>query len=159
MAMRSEPSLTSSIARSALRAAFFVGFTPFLSRAAVEEDAVQRGEKIFQARCASCHGRLGEGVEKKHPDPLAGEKSVPELARYIEKWMPEDEPGTCVGQDAEDVARYIHGAFYSPIAQARHRKARVERSRLTVRQYQNAVADLVGGFREAGGAGPSRRVL
>src|SRR6185503_16341252 len=106
------------------------------------------GEAIYRKRCASCHGESGEGVEGKHRDPLAGDKSIAELARYIEKSMPEDQPGTCVGREAEEVARYLHDAFYSPIARARNQKARVELSRLTVRQYRNAVADLVGSFRE-----------
>jgi hypothetical protein len=52
-----------------------------------------------------------------------------------------------LGNDAQLVAAYIHGAFYSPLAQARNRPARIELSRLTVRQYRNAVADLVGSFR------------
>ena len=60
------------------------------------------------------------------------------LARLIAKTMPEDEPGTCVGPDAEKVSAYIYDAFYSKAAQARNpmRPARIELSRLTVRQYQ-----------------------
>ncbi len=47
------------------------------------------------------------------------------------------------------VAAYIYDAFYSKAAQARNpfRPARIELSRLTVRQYRNAVADLIGSFR------------
>jgi len=45
------------------------------------------------------------------------------------------------------VSAFIHDAFYSPIAQERNRPARIELSRLTVRQYQNAVSDLVASFR------------
>ena len=40
--------------------------------------------------------------------------------------MPEDAPGTCVGEEAAQVAAYIYDAFYSPIAQARSRHARIE---------------------------------
>ena len=61
--------------------------------------------------------------------------------------MPDDDPGSCVGEDAEKVASYIHDAFYSKTAQARNRPARLELSRLTVRQYHNTVADLIGSFR------------
>src|SRR5207244_12673845 len=50
----------------------------------------------------------------------------------------------------QKVAAYIHDAFYSPLGQARNKPARIELSRLTVRQYQNAVADLVGSFRTPG---------
>ena len=46
------------------------------------------------------------------------------------------------------IAPYIYDAFYSPIAQERSRPARVALSRLTVRQFKNAVTDLIGGFRE-----------
>lgn len=118
--------------------------------------AADPGERIYQERCARCHGPAGEGVKGKHSGPLVGDKSVPELARYIAQSMPEDKPGTCTGREAEEVARFIHGAFYSPIAQARNRKARIELSRLTVRQYRNAVTDLVGGFREAPPTGGER---
>ena len=94
-----------------------------------------------------CHGALGAGVAGGHERPLVGEKSVLQLARYIAKNMPEDAPGTCVGDEAEQVARYIHETFYSPIAAARNRPVRIEPARLTVSQYRNALADLVGAFR------------
>ena len=99
--------------------------------------------------CASCHGTSGEGTDDHYPRPLIGERSVASLAKLIAKTMPEDEPGTCVGPDAEKVSAYIYDAFYSKAAQARNpmRPARIELSRLTVRQYRNAVADLVGSFR------------
>ena len=66
--------------------------------------------------------------------------------------MPEDAPGECVGEDAERVAAYIYDTFYSKDAQARNkfRLPRIELSRLTVRQYRNAVTDLIGSFRESG---------
>lgn len=112
-------------------------------------DEKDQGKRTYRELCASCHGASGQGVDGKHADPLVGEKSVLELARYIEKWMPEEEPERCVGEDAERVARYIHEAFYSPIARARHREARIELSRLTVSQYRNSVADLIGSFRPA----------
>jgi mono/diheme cytochrome c family protein len=111
------------------------------------EAALEAGEAVYRLRCASCHGASGEGVEGKHPQPLAGERSVAHLARFIEKSMPEDAPGTLAGEDAEKVARYIHEAFYSPIAQARRRPPSIDPARLTVRQHRNAVADLISSFR------------
>ena len=105
------------------------------------------GEQIYRQTCAKCHGPNGEGVKAEYPDPLVGDKSVAQLAKLIAKTMPEDKPGTCVGGDAEKVAAYIHEAFYSREARERNRPPRVELARLTVRQYRNAVADLVGGFR------------
>ena len=105
------------------------------------------GEQIYQKLCASCHGATGEGDNNRYPQPLTGDRSVLELTEYIERTMPEKEPEKCVGEDARRVAEYIHGAFYSPIAQARIKPPRIELARLTVRQYQNSVADLIGSFR------------
>ena len=44
-------------------------------------DAADGGERIFLERCASCHGRGGEGVKGKHARALIGDKSVQQLAR------------------------------------------------------------------------------
>src|SRR5262245_17096222 len=117
-------------------------------RHAVGRDAAAatRGEQVYMERCASCHGPSGSGVKDRHEAPLQGNKSVQQLARYIEKNMPEDKPGTCVGEEAEAVAKYIHESFYSPLAQARNKPARIESSRLTGRQFQNVLADLVAAF-------------
>jgi mono/diheme cytochrome c family protein len=119
------------------------------------------GEQIYQKRCASCHGPEGEGSEENYPQPLVGERSLAQLTRYISKRMPEDDPGTCVGEEAEKVAAYIYEAFYSREAQARNQSKlpRIELSRLTVRQYRNAVADLIGSFRAAPGRWDEQRGL
>jgi hypothetical protein len=58
-------------------------------------------------------------------------------------------PKKCTGPDADRVAAYIYETFYSPVAQARNRPARIELSHLTVRQYRNTLADLIGSFRPA----------
>jgi mono/diheme cytochrome c family protein len=105
------------------------------------------GEQIYRQTCARCHGASGEGTKDDYPHPLAGKRSLEQLTRYVAKSMPEDDPGTCVGEDAKKVAAYIFEAFYSPVAQARNKPARVELSRLTVRQYRHAVADLLNGER------------
>lgn len=109
--------------------------------------AEETGEQIFQSMCAKCHGAQGQGVEDQFPDPLAGERSVDELAALIDKTMPEGAPEKCNAEQSKKVAAYIYDAFYSPVAQARNQPARIELSRLTVRQYQNTVADLIGSFR------------
>ncbi|HZY85022.1 MAG TPA: DUF1592 domain-containing protein [Gemmataceae bacterium] len=105
------------------------------------------GEQIYKQQCASCHGAKGEGSDE-FPHPLAGEKSAAQLARLIAKTMPKDAKVKCTGDDAQKVAAYVYDTFYSRAAQVRNKPARIELSRLTVRQYRNAVADLVGTFRE-----------
>jgi cytochrome c553 len=112
----------------------------------------QTGEQIYRRKCASCHGPTGEGTDDPYPRALVGDRSVPALARLIAKTMPEDAPGECVGEDADKVAAYIYESFYSKAAQARNQRdlPRIELSRLTVRQYRNAVTDLIGSFRAAG---------
>ncbi|MFO0907451.1 MAG: DUF1592 domain-containing protein [Isosphaeraceae bacterium] len=115
------------------------------------------GEQIYRQACLRCHGPSGEGT-KEYDRALAGDKSITQLAKLIAKTMPEDDPGTCTGEDALKVAEYIHGAFYSPLARERNRPARIELSRLTVRQYRNAVADLIGSFR-SGAVWPKERGL
>ena len=60
--------------------------------------------------------------------------------------MPDGKADLCVGEDAARVAKYIYEAFYSPAAQARNQPARVMFSRLTRRQYEESIADLMGEF-------------
>jgi cytochrome c5 len=119
---------------------------------------VPSGEQIYRKKCASCHGASGEGTDDYYPRALVGERSIPALARLIAKTMPEDAPGECVGEDADKVAAYIYEAFYSKTAKGRDkfRVPRIEISRLTVRQYRSAVADLVGSFRDSGRWGEER---
>ncbi|NBT14215.1 MAG: hypothetical protein EBS56_11670 [Planctomycetia bacterium] len=82
-----------------------------------------------------------------------------QLAAYIDETMPEDDPSQVTGEAARQVAEYMHGAFYSAVARDRNRPARVELSRLTVRQYQNTAADLVAGFRGRGPGADAERGL
>lgn len=112
---------------------------------AAEED--RTGEQIYRQLCASCHGANGQGDNDHYPQPLAGDRSLSELAQYIDKSMPENEPEKCGIEDSRKVASYIYDAFYSPIAQARIKPPRIELARLTVRQYRQSLADLVGASR------------
>jgi len=125
-------------------AAWMLATGPELVRA--DEPSLSKGEAIYVNQCASCHGKAGEGAED-YPHPLIGDKSVQQLSRYITKRMPEDDPDLCVGEDADAVALYIHETFYSSVAQARNKPPRIELSRLTVRQHENALVDLIGAFR------------
>ena len=100
------------------------------------------GRLIFEKLCADCHGTKGQGVKDKYDDPLAGDWSVEKLARYITKNMPDEKPKLCVGEEASQVARYIHNAFYSAEARAQNQTSRITLARLTNRQYRESVADL-----------------
>jgi Protein of unknown function (DUF1592)/Protein of unknown function (DUF1588)/PA14 domain/Cytochrome C oxidase, cbb3-type, subunit III len=105
------------------------------------------GPEIFKKQCAKCHGKNGEGVKGKFEDPLQGERSLERLTRYIERNMPDDKPGSCTGENATNVAKYIYDAFYSRQARLRGAKPpRIELARLTNRQYLNSVADLLKEF-------------
>lgn len=97
--------------------------------------------------CASCHGDKGQGVIDKYDEPLHGNRSVEALTKRIARTMPDDDVGTCVGDDASRVAAYIYETFYSPRAQARLHPAEFDISRLTIAQYRTTVADVVGRFR------------
>ncbi|QDV31322.1 PA14 domain protein [Planctopirus ephydatiae] len=116
-----------------------------------EEDPHQaakvRGQALFAQKCASCHGAAGQGGTESYKTPLIGDASIVELTRIIDATMPEGEPEQLDKAQSEDVARYIYDAFYSPDAQIRNSPSRIELSRLTVRQYQQAVTDLLGSFR------------
>lgn len=107
------------------------------------------GEAIYRDQCISCHGEQGEGTDEyKHA--LVGDRSVVELTKFIHDTMPKDSAEDCVGPDAERVAKYMYEAFYSKDAQARLHPPRIELARLTVRQYRNSLADLIGSFRDRG---------
>jgi len=102
------------------------------------------GVAVYQKSCVKCHGADGQGVKGEYEEPLAGNRSLESLAGRIERTMPEDEPELCVGEDARQVADFIYREFYS--LEARQKKGllpRIELARLTVPQYQNAVADVL----------------
>ena len=103
------------------------------------------GAQIYAASCVQCHGERGGGSEY-HESRLEGDLSVAQLAELIGETMPEDDPGSLSAVEATAVASYVHDAFYSAIARARNQPARISLARLTVRQYRNAVADLIGSF-------------
>src|SRR5260370_12704712 len=105
------------------------------------------GRDIFRQHCAKCHGRNGEGVNGKYDGPLQGDRPMEKLTRYIERNMPDDAPGTCKGQEAAAVAKYIYDAFYSVEARLRNTKPpRGECARITNRQYLTTVPPLLKEF-------------
>lgn len=103
------------------------------------------GLVIYREHCQHCHGDDGIGTAE-HPKPLEGDRSIAQLATYIDQTMPEGDPEAVSMEEARAVAEYIHGAFYSTIARDRNRPARADVVRLTARQYLHSLADLVGSF-------------
>ena len=136
------------LASAGVGTALLASFTGALNAQSARPAAARTGAQIYKQDCASCHGAKGQGG-KGYAKTLAGTRSVGELSRYIHKTMPPGPAKKLSQTEASAVARYIHDAFYSPIAAARNRPARIELSRLTVRQYRHAVADLIGSFRPA----------
>ena len=119
---------------------------------------IETGETIYNEQCAYCHGTAGDGT-KKTTRALVGDKSLSQLAVFIQKAMPEDDPGTCTVEESKKVAEYIYTAFYSPDAQARLHPQQVSLSHLTVAQYRNAVADVIGSFRQQTGSSDGKQGL
>ncbi len=125
---------------------------PCLSAWAAEvKPAESAGAVIYKKMCAECHGDRGQGVDGKYDEPLIGERNVEQLARKIDKTMPEDNEGACVGADAKQVAEYIYHAFYSAEAQARINPPTKDLTRLTIAQHRTSVMDLIGHFRQGPG--------
>ncbi len=150
-------SLLARYAALTIALTFCVPLAGFLRAHAIPKKPA--GDQIYRQQCASCHGAKGEGTQS-HSRALVGDRSIGDLGRYIAQYMPPGAPKKLSAEDAQKVAAYIHNAFYSPLAQARNKPARIELSRLTVRQYRNAVADLVGSFRtrpQAASASADRR--
>lgn len=125
--------------------------------------APRAGEIVYRDDCMRCHGPVGQGVAGKADEPLVGEKSIASLAKYIAREMPESDPGTLSLADATASAEYVHKAFYSAEARARNHPPRIELAHLTVRQYRESIADLLGSLRgmtsttESGGLAGSYR--
>ena len=141
---------------SKVRLCTVICFIFFISMVSIADEIP--GESIYKAECVRCHAEGGIGTQLA-PDPLLGDLSLNQLAAYIDEAMPEDDPSKVTGEDAVRVANYIYNGFYSAVARERNRPARVEMARLTNRQYQNTLADLLGFFRGNGPEVDSQRGL
>ncbi len=113
------------------------------SRITAQGDQLTLGAAIYKKQCIRCHGQQGEGVKDKYASPLEGDKSINQLALQIKETMPENAPDSLTKQESEAVAKYVHESFYSKIARERNKPVRADLSRLTVRQYRLAVADVI----------------
>ncbi|MCL4203026.1 MAG: DUF1592 domain-containing protein [Pirellulaceae bacterium] len=101
------------------------------------------GRKIYETQCVECHGPNGEGVAGVYDEPLSGGRTLAALTEIVHDTMPQDDPEKCTGDAAKQVAEFIYDTFYTEEARARNKPPRIELSRMTVRQYQNAAADLL----------------
>ncbi|MFK8114784.1 MAG: DUF1588 domain-containing protein [Rubripirellula sp.] len=115
---------------------------------ASKDPLIAKGQQIYRASCTRCHGEQGKGVEEFYADPLVGDLTIGELKQVIADTMPEEDPDTCVAEDAGAVAAYVHHAFYSEAAQVRNRPPRTTLSRLTGEQLRQSLADLYGRFED-----------
>ncbi|WP_437191843.1 DUF1592 domain-containing protein [Planctomicrobium sp. SH527] len=127
-----------------------LSLVPVLSGSSLLADDVAAGAKLYQEKCARCHGANGEGTED-YSTPLIGDRSILELAHVIAQTMPEDTEKKTSEEESRLISAFMHEKFYSILAQERNRPATVELSRLTVRQYENTVTDLIGSFRWGAG--------
>ncbi len=119
-------------------------FSPLSTQAA---ENLENGKNVWDKQCAQCHGPMGQGVKEAYKDPLTGDWPIHKLASYIDKNMPEEKPGDCVCKDAQDVAHYMFGAFYSPEAWLRINPPRTTPSHLTSRQIEESLSDVLANLR------------
>jgi len=103
------------------------------------------GEQIYRKMCIQCHAANGQGVTDK-ANPFHSRKTLVELTALIDETMPEEDPETCQGKEAEQVAQYVFQRFYAKDSKADNASARVQLSHLTVRQYLFTAADLMSNF-------------
>jgi hypothetical protein len=106
----------------------------------------EKGAEIYRSQCAVCHGENGQGNPEHYSDPLRGDLALSQLEKLIVETMPDEHPETCVGDEAKLVAAFVYDRFYSPHAQKKLNKSRIELSRLTVRQLRESIVDLLGVF-------------
>jgi thiosulfate dehydrogenase len=92
-------------------------------RLELREPDPSRGRLVFTRKCATCHGKDGQGMPNPEPDPNpayypplwgprsftvgAGMARLRTAASFIRHNMPFDKPGSMSDRDAWDVAAYI----------------------------------------------------
>lgn len=97
------------------------------------------GKVLFEAACAECHGEHGQGVADAYEEPLQGDMSLAELTQLISDTMPEGDPESCIGEEAEHVAAYVYANYYLKAAAA---QPKIRLARLTADQLRQSLADL-----------------
>ena len=103
------------------------------------------GEKLYAQHCAECHGANGEGVEDEFSKPLVGDWPIQKLIHYVDKTMPDYDPGLVKGKEAEAISHFLFESFYRKPELFRT-DTRIQLSRLTNRQFRQSVTDLFSAF-------------
>ena len=121
-------------------------------------DASNRRARSTATNAPDAMARIG----RRHRGQLPRPARWRQVGRAAHQVHPRNDARRCGEENAPPrmpprSPTYIYETFYSPEARVRNKPARVELSRLTVRQYQNAVADLIGSFRPAGRVGHRAR--
>ncbi|WP_436715746.1 DUF1592 domain-containing protein [Roseiconus lacunae] len=111
---------------------------PFPTPAETRSDV----SEIYRQKCLRCHGDQGQGTSDGYSKPLRTDQSIAELAKVIEETMPEEDPESCVGAEALQLAHYIQNSF----ADVDDNYTESTLARLTVAQYRNSVADVIAHF-------------
>ncbi len=99
------------------------------------------GKKLYGQHCAECHGQKGEGVEDEYSKPLVGDWPIQKLIGYIDKTMPDYDPGLVKGEEAGAISRFIFESFYRT-PEVFRKDSRIQLARLTNRQFRQSVTDL-----------------
>ena len=107
--------------------------------------SAQAGQILYNKHCAECHGDKGQGVEDEYSKPLIGDWPIEKIIRYVDKTMPDYEPGLVKGREAEEVSRFIFESFYQK-PELFQMESRIELARLTNRQFRQSVADIFSQF-------------
>ena len=88
------------------------------------EAQAKRGEAIYKANCAACHGVTLEGIETA--GPLTGARfsanwngvTVGDLLERVKVSMPNDRPGSMSRQQIADVLAYVFSVNRFPAGKA-----------------------------------------
>ena len=102
--MQTPPAIPASIERSDLASPRPSGW-PWRLRPRLCRECRRASRSIGKLRLLPRRLRRGDGRLSRRRSPATG--PPPQLARLIAKTMPEDDPGTCVGEDAEQ-GRRLH---------------------------------------------------
>ena len=146
--------------RSCINAAFATAVLTMmcLQIVSAEDQTAGKGDpdphsiaSVYKEKCQRCHGQHGEGVADGYAESLDFSKSIADLTKLIDETMPEEDPESCTGAEAEQLAKYIR----DQLSQRSPAEKAPTINRLTVSQYRNAIADVIGHFADSpsGGSG------